>query len=325
MTPDDRNGQPGTAIAVDLGATNLRVGLVTTDGCIERMNVAEIPKDPSDARVITDLIVQTIYSVVPKREIETLAGIGIGAAGPVDRSHTAIVHPPNIPLENIPLSDPLRSEFDLPVRLVNDCCAGLLGEACFGEGKGCNNFVYVTISTGIGAGILANGTIVSGRAGNAGEVGHLFVDSDYDLTCGCGGKGHWEGYASGRFLPRFYREWQQKKGIVSKKQPIITARDVFCAIREQPGAGTSDFLYDLGRINARGISDIIVAYDPDIIVLDGSVVLNNPDLIIPPIEQYADRYLPLPRLTVSSLSGFAPLLGAAVIARGYETPFGSVE
>jgi len=325
MTLDDRNGQPDTAIAVDLGATNLRVGLVTKAGRIERMNVAEIPKDPSDAGIITDLIIRTIHSVVPDREIGTLAGIGIGAAGPIDRSHTAIVHPPNIPLDKIPLSDPIRAEFDLPVRLVNDCCAGLLGEAYFGEGKGCKNFVYVTISTGIGAGILANGTIVSGRAGNAGEVGHLFVDSDYDLTCGCGGKGHWEGYASGRFLPRFYHAWQQKKKIVSKTQPILTARDVFCAIREQHGADKSDFLDELGRINARGISDIIVAYDPDIIVLDGSVVLNNPDLIIPPIEQYADRYLPMPRLTVSSLFGFAPLLGAAVIARGYDTPFGSVE
>ena len=324
MTPDDRNGDPDTAIAVDLGATNLRVGLVTRTGRIERMNAAAIPKDLPDAEIISDLIIRTIHSLVPDPEIETFAGIGIGAAGPVDRTHTAIVHPPNIPLDKIPLSGPLNEEFDLPVRLVNDCCAGLLGEAYFGEGKTCKNFVYVTISTGIGAGILANGTIVSGRAGNAGEVGHLFVDSDYNLTCGCGGKGHWEGYASGRFLPRFYHEWQQKAGIVSGNQPILTARDVFNAIREQPGSGESDFILELGKINARGISDIIVAYDPDIIVLDGSVILNNQDLIIPPIEQYADRYLPMPRLTVSSLSGFAPLLGASVIAHGYDTPFGSV-
>ena len=160
MTPDDRTGRD-TAIAVDLGATNLRVGLVTRTGRIERMSVSKIPEDLPDAGIITRLIIRAIHSLVSDREIETSAGIGIGAAGPIDRSHTAVVRPPNIPLDIIPLSDPLKAEFHLPVRLINDCSAGLLGEAYFGEGKRCENFVYVTISTGIGAGILAKGTIIS--------------------------------------------------------------------------------------------------------------------------------------------------------------------
>jgi glucokinase len=325
MTPYDKTGRSDTAIAVDLGATNLRIGLVTRTGSIERLSVSGIPEDLPDAGILTDLIIRTIHSLVSEREIETSAGIGIGAAGPIDRSHTLVVHPPNIPLDIIPLSDPLVAEFDLPVRLVNDCSAGLLGEAYFGEGKGCKNVVYVTISTGIGAGILANGTIISGRGGNAGEVGHLFVDSRYDLTCGCGGKGHWEGYASGRFLPRFYHAWQQKNGILSGNQQELSAREVFTSLREQQDPDKSDFIHELGRINARGISDIIVAYDPDIIVLDGSVILNNQDLIIPLIERYVDRYLPMPRLIISSLSGLAPLLGASVIAHGYDTQYGSLE
>ncbi|WP_321508232.1 ROK family protein [uncultured Methanoregula sp.] len=325
MTIGDRTGTSGTAIAVDLGATNLRVGLVTRAGTIERLQTAEIPHDLPDEGIITGLIIRTIQTLVPDREIGALAGIGIGAAGPVNRSHTAIVHPPNIALDIIPLSGPLGDEFGLPVRLVNDCCAGLLGEAYFGEGARSRNFVYVTISTGIGAGIIANGNIVSGRDGNAGEIGHLFVDSGYNLTCGCGGKGHWEGYASGRFLPRFYREWQKKRGIVPGDREILTAGEVFSAMLENPGSGEDDFACELGRINARGISDIIVAYNPDTIVFDGSVVLKNRDLIIPPIERYADRYLPMPRLVVSGLAGRAPLLGASVIAHGYDTRFGSVE
>lgn len=111
----------------------------------------------------------------------------------------------------------------------------------------------------------------------------------------------------------------------SGDQEILSARDVFNFIREQGEPDEDGFIHELGRINARGISDIIVAYDPDTIVLDGSVVQNNQDLIIPPIEQYADCYLPRPGLTVSSLSGFAPLLGASVIAHGYDTRFGSLE
>jgi glucokinase len=325
MTPDDRTGRTDTVIAVDLGATNLRVGLVNETGRIERLEVATLPADLPDAETISDLIIRTIHSLGSDEEIGMSTGIGIGSAGPIDSTHTSIVHPPNIPLDIIPLSDPIRAAFNLPVRLINDCFAGLLGEAYFGEGTGSENFVYVTMSTGIGAGIIANGKIITGRSGNAGEIGHLFVDSDYDLTCGCGRKGHWEGYASGRFLPRFYHEWQKKNGRGSGDQQIHSARDVFDAIREEQGSEKCGFIHELGRLNGRGVSDLIVAYEPDTIVFDGSVVLNNQDLIIPLIEQYVDCYLPMPRLAVSSLSGFAPLLGASVIARGYETRFGSLE
>ena len=324
MTCDEKRGQSGIAIAVDLGATNLRAGLVHEDGRIERMTACPIPRDPSDAECISGLIVQTIRSLAPDHEINEMAGIGIGVAGPVDRAHTTVIHPPNIPLDTIPLSEPIAAEFGLPVRLVNDCCAGLLGEAYFGAGKNCKNVVYVTISTGIGAGIISNGNIVFGRDGNAGEVGHFFVDNTFDLPCGCGGNGHWEGYASGRFLPRFYNEWQKKTGTGPGKQ-ARSAGEVFAFVREDLDKGGRDFTRELGRINARGISSIIVAYDPELIVLDGSVVLNNRDLIIPPVEHYADRYLRMPRLELSSLSGMAPLIGASVIARGYTTRFGSVE
>jgi len=312
-------------IAVDLGATNLRVALVTGTGSIERLRATRLPKDLPDAKVITDCIVREIRALAPDHDISRAAGIGIGAAGPVDHTRTAIIRPPNIPLDFVPLAGPLYEAFGLPVYLANDCCTGLLGEAYFGEGKNSDNFVYVTLSTGIGAGILSKGKVILGRDGNAGEIGHVFVDERYDLVCGCGGHGHWEGYASGRFLPRFYRAWQEKAGIDPGSAPVRAAEDIFAAVRREKDPVNHPFVRELGRINARGISDIIVAYDPDAIVLDGSVVLKNPDLIIPPIIESMDRYLPEPRIVTSPLAGKAPLLGAAVIARGYETRFGSVE
>jgi len=319
-----KSGRSGTVIAIDLGATKLRIALVSGTGSITRVRVEDMPPHPPGASAITGLITRSVRALATREEIASCAGIGIGAAGPVDAAHTMIVRPPNIPLETVPLAGPLEEAFGLPVRLVNDCCAGLLGEAYFGEGRGCRNFVYLTISTGIGAGIIANGSVVTGRDGNAGEVGHLFVDSDYDLTCGCGGTGHWEGYASGRFLPRFYRAWRRMNGMPEDPE-AVSAVDVFRGVRESPDPAGHGFVRELGRINGRGISDIIVAYDPEAIVLDGSVVLHNPDLILPRIGEFADRFLPMPRLVVSSLLGSAPLLGASVIARGYDTRFGSVE
>jgi Transcriptional regulator/sugar kinase len=310
-------------IAIDLGATNLRVGLVDAEGQIFKTRSSRLPTKMPEARVVTDQIIQEIRALAPGHDISRAAGIGIGAAGPVDRTRTAIVHPPNIPLDSVPLASPLTEAFGLPVYLANDCCTGLLGEAYFGEGKNSDNFVYVTLSTGIGAGILSKGTVILGRDGNAGEIGHVFVDERYDLPCGCGGQGHWEGYASGRFLPRFYRAWQEKTG--AGGAPVNTAGEIFAEIRQHNDPANHPFVRELGRINARGISDILVAYDPDTIVLDGSVVLKNPDLIIPPILESMDRYLPEPRIVTSPLAGRAPLLGAAVIAKGYKTRFGSVE
>jgi predicted NBD/HSP70 family sugar kinase len=114
MTPCGRTGHSDTAIAVDLGATTLRVGLVTTTGRIEQLNVSEIPRDLPNEGTMSDLIIRTIHSLVSGKEIETSAGTGIGAAEPIDRSHTAVVHPPNIPIDIIPLSDPLISEFAIP-------------------------------------------------------------------------------------------------------------------------------------------------------------------------------------------------------------------
>jgi len=325
VSPDTRTGYSGMSIAVDLGATNLRVGLVDPDGRIVQLRVSRLPKNLSDAHVITDQIVREIRALAPVRELSKATGIGIGAAGPVDSTRTAIMHPPNIPLDNIPLAGPLSDAFGLPVYVANDCCTGLLGEAYYGEGSRTDNFVYVTLSTGIGAGILSRGHLVLGRDGNAGEIGHVFVDEKYDLVCGCGGRGHWEGYASGRFLPRFYRAWQEKNGIDPGREPVTAAEEIFAAIRQEKDPENHPFVTELGRINARGVSDIIVAYDPDTIVFDGSVALKNPDLIIGPILRFMDRYLPEPRIVISTLAGKAPLLGAAIIARGYETRYGSVE
>jgi glucokinase len=218
--------------------------------------------------------------------------------------------------------EPLGAEFGVPVRLANDCHAGVLGEAVFGAGTGCRDQVYITLSTGIGAGVVSRGRIILGRDGNAAEIGHFHVDSTWNLTCGCGGTGHWEGYASGRFLPRFFARWCELAGHPAGNAGSLSAEGIFSAARMRDPAALG-FLEALGEINGRGISDVIVAYDPSLIVLDGSVVLRNGDLILPCLLQHVDRFLPPPEIRLSSLDGLAPLLGASVLARGYETVIGS--
>jgi glucokinase len=309
-------------IAVDLGATNTRIGLYGNTRPAADPVTFMTPRSPRDFGEITSKLTERIRQllrVVGAKEIE---GIGISVAGPVDHQSGSVVRPPNIPLARIPLETPLTAEFGTPVRIINDCHAGILGEVYFGSLSSEKNAVYLTMSTGIGAGIIAEGKILLGKGGNAGEVGHFFVDDRYNCTCGCGFPGHWEAYASGHSLPGFFTRWCADHGIDPGCGGDLAPERVFSLIRDDREK-YEGFLDDLGRINARGISDIVVAYEPAGLILDGSVIRENIDLIMPFIQKYADRFLPLPPIHLSRLSGNAPLLGASVIARGYETRIGN--
>ncbi len=299
------------AIAVDVGATNTRVALVSPQGEVLKKVTARTPVGDPDPMAIALDVIARIHAIADAGELAAVAGIGICTAGPVDLRSGAIVNPPNMPYSRVPLVRPLSEHFGLPVRLVNDARAGVLGEVRFGAGRGCRNVVYITISTGIGGGAYVNGRLLLGADGNAAEVGHLIVDTCYNLGCGCGLCGHWEGYASGRNLPAFFRAWCGGEGFAPAG--METARAIFDAARRDDPLALR-FMEELGRINGRGVSNVIVAYNPEVIVLDGAVVQNNPDLIVPCLERHIDRYLRIPAIRVSPLRGEAPLLGAAVLA-----------
>jgi glucokinase len=305
------------SIAIDLGATHTRAGFVNRSGKILQRVSA-----PTPGHDLADFLISLLRTMASDQEISRAAGIGISAAGPVDIREGTLVNPPNIPLRDIALVAPLTESLKLPVFLANDCHAGVLGEAYFGAARGVSNVAYVTFSTGIGGGILTGGKILLGRKGNAAEIGHFYVDATYGLLCGCGYPGHWEAYASGRFLPLFFRTWHSYHRKPLTELPS-TAEDIFRAAREgEPNA--VEFLDALGVINGRGMSDVIVAYDPDLIILDGSVALNNDTLLVPPMQEHIDRFLPLPEIRLTTLAGDAPLLGASILAYGYYTRFGSL-
>jgi glucokinase len=309
----------GRVIAVDLGATHGRAAVVETDGRIEDKIEAKTPGGGADPAILTDFISGLIKRVSRGPVPEDITGIGLSVAGPVDIHRGILLNPPNMPFRDVPLTGPLSGEIGIPVRMINDCHAGILGELSYGVAKGQKNAVYITISTGIGGGVLANGRIIFGRDGNAAEIGHFHVDNTYNLTCGCGNSGHWEGYASGTYLPWFFAQWCHYHG--KPHWGPDKAEDIFLSARR----GDDDvlrFLEELARINARAVSDVIVAYDPELIVFDGAVMLSNADLLLRPMIDAIDRYLALPEVVLTGLAGDAPLLGASVIARGYTTRFG---
>jgi glucokinase len=309
-------GQGATeeVIAVDFGATRIRVALVAAGGCILCRAEAGTPSSGHSGDVVADRISDLMASIVSSRGTACFQAVSVSAAGPLDSTRGAVVSSPNMAFGRIDLVEPLAERWRVPVYLMNDASAGIAGERWLGAARECENAVYITLSTGIGGGAIVDGRLLGGWHGNAGEIGHMYVDSRYGMRCGCGHEGHWEAYASGRSIPAFFARWCA----VEAREPedgrnVATSNALFQAVREGDRCACA-FADELGRINARGVSGVTVAYEPERIIFDGPVARENAPLLLPPIERYRDRYLLLPSLHVSTLGGDAPLLGAAAHA-----------
>ena len=308
------------AIGVDLGGTNVRVALGDNKGRMLRKNVERTDKSHGPEG-ISNQIKRMILSVLGKKdELRNVLGVGVGSAGPLDIKKGGLMKPTNFPFKFVPLVKPLEEEFGLPVYLLNDCVAAAMGEKHFGLGKGCENLVYVTISTGIGGGAYVDGHLLMGKDGNAHEVGHIVIDYEGRLVCGCGKKGHWEAYCSGRNIPRFAKlilekmpESEIRRSELFSSKPIeeITSKDIYDAAKRGDPVALK-VVEEVGRLNAIGIANIINAYDPTLITLGGSVTLYNEELVLAPIKKYIGDYVVnrIPKIMITPLRENVVLYGA---------------
>ena len=298
------------AIAIDLGATNLRVAIISKRGkCLKKIQ-SKTPKKGSSPQIIITEIIRLIQ-IILKDSKTNFKGICVSAAGPIDHQKGEIVNPPNIPFKKIPIIKPLNKFFKLPVSLYNDCNAAVWGEKHFGAGRKFKNIVYITISSGIGGGAIVDGHLLLGKSGSAVEIGHFKIDTKYNFPCGCKkGKGHWEGYCSGNNLPRFFKFWLKKNKIKFSAKNTKTSKDIFGSARKKEKI-VLRFLEEIGKLNAAGLNNVIVAYDPEIITLGGSVVLCNKEFIFPYFRKYLENYLKVPKIIVTPLKEDVVLFGAA--------------
>lgn len=286
-------------ISVDIGGTNLRVARIRRDGTITAKQSILTPKSGSDGRIVSGEIIRLIRGMVPSEKGHVLP-ISISSAGPLNLAQGIIDHCPNIPLGQVPLVEPLKEAFRWPVFLFKDTHAAVLGEKFFGDGQDVTNLVYVTISTGIGGGAIVNNRLLVGRNGNAAEIGR-FVTYDNPLF--------WDKCASGNHIPHTFKAFCKQKNIPHNPEYSV-AKDIFDAARQKDPSAL-EFMEELGRINGKGLSSLIVAYDPECIIFGGSVAMHNHDLLFPPMLHYVDTYLPLPDIKVTRLGDNVSLLGAA--------------
>ena len=318
-------------IGVDLGGTWVRVALSDEKGKI--MEKMQEKVDVSSEKAISNQIVKIVRILCNKSgvDVASLEGVGIASAGPLDIKEGALINPTNLPFDYVPLTGPISEQLSVPAFLTNDCTAAVLGEREFGAGKGLDNLVYITMGTGIGGGAIVDGHLLLGKDGNAVEIGHITIDYEGRLECGCGKRGHWEAYCSGRNIPNYVRMRLEEIDEELKRQSLLfkkikgevsqlSSQDLFEAAKRGDKLSLQ-LVEELGVLNAIGFANVINAYDPSLITVGGTVALKNEELILPPIRKYVKNYAVnrLPKIIVTPLGENIGIYGGISMVLKFKT------
>lgn len=264
-------------IGVDLGGTKTSAALCDDKGNIIAKVKTETKAYEEVGNVI-DRIKNSIRQVLDKSgmPISEISGIGIAAPGPLSVSQGKIVCASKLGWEDVPICDLIQDEFKIYTCLENDANAAAYGEALRGAGKGCNSVIYITVSTGIGCGIVIDEEIYHGRHDSAGELGHICIEYG-GRKCSCGNRGCLEAYASGTAVKHLAEELvaEGKPSLIlelaKKNGENISAYTVELAAR-QGDEPALNIWSQMGKKLGQGISILYQLLDPDIVVIGGGVI-----------------------------------------------------
>jgi glucokinase len=310
------------ALALDVGGTKLAAGVVTGDGRVHSFLSQPARREEGPDAMIRRLVDLGRESVEAAGIAwESIPAIGIACGGPLDPESGVIQSPPNLPgWDDVPLTRLVTDALDRPAVVDNDATAAAVAEWWYGAGLGARvrDLVYLTISTGVGGGLILAGRPYRGAAGNAGELGHLTVDWQ-GRQCGCGRRGCLEAYASGTNIAARATEALAGSDEPSSLRDLgeVTARDVADA------AATGDVL--AGRvwdettgILASAIANILDVFNPELVVLGGGVTRAGDHLLVPVREgALAQAMGPAPRtgrVVLAELGDSLAVLAAASVA-----------
>jgi len=282
-----------TYAGVDLGATNVRAVVGDESGRVLATHRSNTPRAETGIGV-TEAVLGTLRTACEEANVapESITAVGIGSIGPLDLAEGAIENPANLPdsIDRIPLTGPIGELVDSErVFLHNDTIAGVIGERFYSD-RNPDDMVYLTISSGIGAGVCVDGNVMSGWDGNAGEVGHTIIDPDGFMTCGCGIDGHWEAYCSGNAIPEYARALADRRDpdtALPVDDPDFGAADVFAHADEDDFADA--VIERVVEWNVVGIANIVHSYAPLVIYVGGAVALKNPERIVDPLRERLDE------------------------------------
>jgi glucokinase len=302
-------------LGIDIGGTGIKFGLVNKDGKIlfsDKVKTKGYPKpDPLPAD-----LKKRIAPVLKEQQLE-LAGVGIGSPNGNYFDGT-IDHAPNLPWKGlIPLKDYFKKAFRKPVALTNDAKAAAIGEMYFGAAKGCKNYLFITLGTGLGSGVVVNGQLVYGHDSLAGELGHVIVYRNGRL-CGCGRKGCIEQYASATGIVKTYYVLLRNKSIDKFRLSLGNMLDaeMICDMAMKDDEIAQEAFYRTGWILGFHLANSVCYTRPEKIFLFGGLAQAGDLLFEPVTNSFEEHLMPIyqgkiPILPSGLKESEAAILGAA--------------
>lgn len=298
------------ALGIDIGGTNTVVGLVDKAGNVLGTDSVKTQSLPvledyvkTVSKMVKDIIAKNNVS------IDDIVGLGIGA--PNANYYTGnIEKAPNLPWkqDKVPLAKMFREELNIPVTITNDANAAALGEKMYGVAKNMDNFIMITLGTGVGSGIVINGQLVYGHDGFAGELGHVIIERNGRL-CGCGRRGCLETYCSATGIVRTAKE---------RNTPFLTSKDIYDAAVK--GDETAiDIFKETGTRLGRALADMVVFSSPEAFVLFGGLAKAGDFIVKYTKEAMEEAIMPIFKGKVKILlstmkDADAAVLGASALA-----------
>lgn len=312
-------------LGIDLGGTNIAVGIVDDKGTILCKGSTPTPRGVDYKEVIKAIAEFSIKLVLDNSyNLSDIKAVGIGCPGSIDYKNKIVADSNNVKIDNAPIVEEFHKYWDIPIFLENDANAAAYGEYII-NGNNADVFVAITLGTGIGGGIIIDGEIFTGHNGAGGELGHILLDKN-GIPCTCGRKGCWEAYASATAL------------INQTSQ----------AIKENPESLLAKYALENGKVNgkiafdaakqgdevalkvvdtyieyvAAGLVDIVNIFQPQKIVIGGGIS-NQGEYLLKPIREYVRKYdynqhLEPVKIEVATLLNDAGIIGAAFAAKNFK-------
>jgi len=311
---------PRPVLALDIGGTKLTAGVITPEG-----EVMAHCLRPTDAGASPPEILETLLEMAEEAlsqapaEWNRLAGIGLSFGGPVDFTSGRTITCHHLAgWDGVPLRHLVAERAGLPVVMDNDANAAALGETVFGAGKGCRHLLYLTVSTGIGAGLILDGGVYRGANSMAGEMGHIAV-APGGPVCTCGRRGCLEAVAAGPAIARAAREalaHEPESILAAVPSSELTARHV--AEAAESDAVAARIMTQVGEYLGTGIACAVNLLNPEVVVIGGGVSQAG-DLLLAPAREVVARLAAAEsgrhlRIVAGELDPLGALLGAAALA-----------
>jgi len=310
--------------AVDLGGSKILSIIAQGDG----RRLGE-DRRPTDAEAgpdgVLERIVGSLQEVLAKAGLGQgdLAAVGICSPGPCDIDAGVISSAPNLPgWRDVPICRSLEERLGVPTRLENDANAAALGEHVYGAGRGCRHLIYMTVSTGIGGGLIIDGRLYRGATGVAGELGHMTIEPDGPL-CGCGNRGCLEALASGTAIAARGEELVAQGGSallvrLAQEEDDLTAETVSRAA-DQGDIACQGIIQRAGYYLGIGLASYVNIFNPEVIIIGGGLAKAGELLLAPARAEMAARAMPealkAVQLKMAELGDYGGVMGMVALLR----------